>query len=326
VTGLITGTTTISANASGVTGSTQLVVNMSVPASWTPSGVDYGLKKRCIRTVSPSQANFYSDDTDCPGASYPASAYWTTAVETETSSGLCVGALDQSLPINGVSSPVSETWTGNSSTGYSLEIKTDYTNIADPCTPNSWTWVPLMDNWEGGGPLPPPNHLVSQFNATYTRTLPAGSGATRALAGVGAQWLIAGSNGSSILATFEVEVNFYTDQPAWGVQAGQPPDVIALRASTSVNPPFYYVNLDGTKLFAPISAPLSSETPITVNWAAVLQHVIDEGLVPPPVNGWDNSSAATTATYASTEVAIYINGTGGPMADLIVSNYQEGSF
>jgi hypothetical protein len=63
---------------------------------------------------------------------------------------------------------------------------------------------------------------------------------------------VAGTNGSSVLATFEVEINFYTDQPQWGVQAGQPPDVIAFRTNTSATPPFYYVDLDGTKLFAPV--------------------------------------------------------------------------
>jgi hypothetical protein len=325
-TSLVTGITTISASISGVTGTTQLTVNMPVPTSWTPMGVDYGLKKQCIRTVSPTQPNFYSDEADCPGSSYPTSGYWTTAVETETLSGLCVGTLSQSLPINAAGSPVTETWTGSSSAGYTVELKTDYTNIANPCAPNSYTWVPLMDNWVGGGPLPAPSHLVTQFNATLNRTLPAGSGATRAMVGVGAQWNIAGTNGSSVLATFEVEVDFYTDQPQWGVQAGQPPDVIVFRTNTSATPPVYYVALDGTKLFAPISTQLGQETVITVNWAAVLQHVIDEGLLPPPINGWSNSSAATSATYAAIEVANYISGSNGPMADLVVSNYQEGSF
>jgi hypothetical protein len=326
LTSLVTGLTTISASISGVTGMTQLTVNMPVPTSWTPMGVDYGLKKQCIRTVFPTQPNFYSDDVDCPGSQYPTSGYWTTAVESETLNGLCVGTVDQSLPINAAGSPVTETWTGSSSAGYTVELKTDYTNIANPCMPNAYTWVPLMDNWSGGGPLPAPSHLVTQFNATLNRTLPAGSGATRAMAGVGAQWNVAGTNGSSVLATFEVEINFYTDQPQWGVQAGQPPDVIAFRTYTSENPPFYYVDLDGTKLFAPISAQLGQETVITVNWAAVLQHVIDEGLLPPPVNGWSNSSAATTATYAAIEVGNYISGSSGPMADLVLSNYQEGSF
>src|SRR5271165_706706 len=325
VTSLVTGLTTISASVGGVTGMAQLTVNIPIPTSWTPMGVDYGIEKQCIRTISPSQPNFYYDDVDCPGASYPTSAYWTTAVETETSSGLCAGALDQSLPINAAISPVSETWAGNSSPGYSVELTTDYTSIANPCAPTTWTWVPLMDNWVGGGPLPAPNHLVTRFNATYSRTLPTGSGATRALAGVGAQWNIA-VNGTSILATFEVEVNFYTDQPEWGVQAGLPPDVIAFRANTSATPPFYYVNLDGSKLFAPISVQISSQAPITINWAAVLQHVIDEGLLPPPINGWNSSDAATTATYAATEIANGSVGNGGPTTDLVISSYQERSF
>jgi hypothetical protein len=305
---------------------TTLTTNFAIPSAWTPTGVDYGTKKQCIRTVSPTLANFYFDDIDCPGSSYPTSVYWTTAVETETLTGLCVGAVDQSLPINTAGSPVTETWTGSSSAGYSVELKTDYSNIANPCAPHTYTWVPLMDNWVGGGPLPAPNHLVTEFNATFNRTLPAGSGATRAFAGVVAQWDIAGANNVPVLATFEVEVNFYTDQPAWGVQSGQPPDVIAFRTNTSSTPPFYYVDLDGSKLFAPISAQISNETLITVNWAAVLQHVVDEGLLPPPINGWSNSNAVTTATDASTEVGNFISGIGGPMADLVVSNYQEGSF
>jgi hypothetical protein len=324
---LATGITQISATLDSVTGMAQLTVNMPIPATWTPMGVDYGIKKQCIRTVFPTQPNFYFDEVDCPGSSYPTSKYWTTSVETENNlSGLYVGTVDQSLPINAAGSPVTETWTGTSSAGYTLELKTDYTNIANPCAPNTYTWVPLMDNWAGGGPLPAPSQLVTQFNATLKRTLPAGSGATRAMVGVGAQWNIAGANGSSVLATFEVEVNFYTDQPQWGVQAGQPPDVIAFRTDTSATPPFYYVNLDGTKLFAPISAPLGKETLITVNWAAVLQHAIDEGLLPPPINGWSNSSAATSATYAAIEVGNYVSGSNGPMADLVVSNYEEGSF
>lgn len=324
-TGLATGITTISASVSGVTGMTQMTVNIPVPTSWTPMGVDYGLKKQCIRTVSPTQSNFYYDDVDCPGPSYPTSAYWTTAVETEISTGLCVGALDQSLPINTAGSPVSEAWTGNSTTGYSVELEISYTDIANPCPPTTWSWVPLMDNWVGGGPLPAPSHLVTQFNATFNRNLPGGSGATRALAGAVAQWNVA-ANGTSVLATFDVEVNFYTDQPEWGVQAGQPPDVIAFRANTSANPPSYYVDLDGSKLLAPISAQLSAETLITVNWAAVFQHVVDEGLLPAPINGWNNSNAATTATYAATEIANLMSDSGGPLADLVVSNYEEGSF
>ena len=291
-------------------------------------GVDYGLKKQCIRSVSPSLANFYYDDVDCPGPSYPTNEYWVTAVETEITTGaLCNGAVDQSFLINGANSPVTEKWTGSSATGYSLELKTDYTNIANPCTGTTFTWVPLMDNWVGGGPLPPPNHLVTQFNATFSRTLPAGSGATRATTQAVAQWDVA-ANGTSVAASFEVEINFYIDEPQYGVQGGLPPDVIAFRTNTSANPPFYYVSLDGSKLFAPVSASLSNQTLITVNWAAVLQHVIVEGLLPPPINGWNGSNAVTTATFARTEVANTIpnQGKGGPVADLVVSNYKEGSF
>jgi hypothetical protein len=324
-TGVSSGATDISASTSGITGNAQLAVNMPIPSSWNAMGVDYGLKKQCIRTPSPGQTNFYYDNVDCPGPSYPTSGYWTTAVETEMSTGaLCGGATDQSFLINGTGSPVSETWTGNSSSGYAVELGTDYSSIANPCTAPTFAWVPLMDNWVGGGPLPAPNHLVVQFNATFTRNLPTGSGATRAFAGVGAQWNIAGAGGNPTPATFSVEVNFYIDEPQWGSQANLPADVIALQ--TNIGGFSYYAALDGSKLFGPISAPLSAETQITVNWAAVFQHVIDEGLFPPPVNGWSGSSAATSAAFAGTEVMNFTHGAGGPTANLIVSKYQEGAF
>lgn len=320
------GTTNVDATVSGVGGTTSLTVNMPVPASWTASGLDYGLKTQCIRTVSPGMANFFFDNTDCPGGAYPTSGYWTTAVETENTAGsACVGVVDQSFLINGTGSPVSETWNDTSATGYSVKLKTDFTAVANPCAPNTFTWVPLMDNLVGGG-LSPPDQLVQQFTATFNRTLPAGSGATRAMAGMGAQWNVSGNNGTSVLATFEVEVNFYIDEPQWGIQAGLPVDVISVQANPNANPPFYYVALDGTKLFAPISAPLGTQKTLVVNWAAVLQHIVDEGLFPAPINGWTNSNAVTTATYVATEVQNSTSGIGGPMADLVISDYEEGSF
>ena len=326
VNGLASGTSTISATASGVTGSTGLTVTMPIPTSWSPMGVDYGLKKQCIRTPFPGQPNFYYDDVDCPGPSYPTSGYWTTAVETENPPA-CIGTIDQFFLING-GSPVTETWTGDASNGYSVELKTDYTNIANPCAPPTWTWVPLMDNWVGGGPLPPPSQLVVQFTATYNRTLPTDGGATRAFAGVGAQWEIAGTNGQPVLKTFSVEICFYVDEPEWGKQPNLPPDVIGYQSGYAVSSGAldYYVALDGGKLYAPIAVPLGTQTQITVNWAAVLQHVIDEGLFPAPVNGWSNSNAATSATFAGTEVMNALTGAGGPTADLAVTSYEEGSF
>jgi hypothetical protein len=304
-----------------------LTVNMPVPSSWTATGVDYGLKKQCIRAVSPGAANFFFDNTDCPGGAYPTSSYWTTAVETENTPGsACIGVVDQSFSINGAGSPVSEAWSGTSVTGYSVELKTDFTDVANPCTPNTFTWVPLLDSWVGGGPLPPPNQLVQKFTTTFNRTLPAGSGATRAMAGVGAQWDVSGSNGASVLATFEVEVNFYIDEPQWGVQENLPADVISVQANPNANPPSYYVALDGAKLFAPISTSLGSQKTLVINWGAMLQHVIDEGIFSAPIHGWSSSNAVTTSTYVATEVQNSTTGIGGPMADLVISGYEEGSF
>ena len=308
------------------TASLTLMSSLFVPTAWTPSGVDYGLKKQCIRTIDPSALNFFADTTDCPGSAYPVAAYWTTAVETEEDGGsLCLGSIDQSYLINGAGSPVTETWTGTSVTGYSVELKTDFTDVAN-CGPRTFTWVPFMDNQAGGGPLPPPNSLVTSYTVNLNRNLPAGSGATRAFAEAEARWDIAVAGGAPISAHFGVEVNFFIDQPVWGVQSGQPADVISVRQLPTANPPNYFVALDGSKLIAPITAPLGANQVVTVNWGAIWQHLVDEGLIPPPVNGWSNSNAASTANAVGTEVQNAAFGSGGPMIDLVVTNYQEGSF
>jgi hypothetical protein len=58
VTSLVTGATQISASLSGVTGMARLTVNMPIPASWTPMGVDYGIKKQCNTNRFPDSTQF----------------------------------------------------------------------------------------------------------------------------------------------------------------------------------------------------------------------------------------------------------------------------
>jgi hypothetical protein len=181
-----------------------------------------------------------------------------------------------------------------------------------------------MDNIVGGGPLPPPNELALFANVTHNRTAPAGSGAVRAFAGFGGQWDVAASGGGSQLATFSIELDFYTD-PNWGKQSGTPADVIAYQKGGAFG---YYVALDGSKLNPPLSVPLSASSPtkIAINWNSIIEHVIGEGLFAPPAGGWSNSSAATTAVFIGHEVQNTAAGTGGPMSDLFVSNFEEGQF
>jgi hypothetical protein len=300
---------------------------MPIPSSWTPAGVDYGLKDQCIRTVAPSEANFYFDDVGCPSAGYPTTHYWTTAVETETLASTpnsCAGPTDQSALINGNSSPVSESWTGNDKTGYTVQLKTNYSHLSNLCAPNTFTWVPLMDNFVGGGPLPAPDHFVQQFAVQLSRDLPTASGATRAFAGFGGQWDVAGSGGASTLATFSIEVDFYTD-PTWGKQSGTPADIIAYTKGGAFA---YYAAVDGSKLDPKFDLALSTKSPetLTINWAAVIQHLIGEGLFPRPIDNWGRSNAVTSAGFVGTEIRNAKSGTGGPMIDLHVSKFEEGSF
>jgi hypothetical protein len=294
--------------------------HLLTPTAPIPIGVDYGLKRQCIRTTDPADPNFYFDSQDCPSdGNYPTTHYWTTAVAIPT----CVPG--SAMLINGPGSAVSETWRGDSTNGYTVDLKTDYANVGNLCAAETWTWVPLMDNWAGGGPLPRIDQLLVQFRTTYRRRPLRGNGeATRAFAGVVAHWLVA-HKPEPILQKFSVEIAFYIDEPAWRKKPGTPPDVINYkkpRSSTNE----YYCMLWGEKLGPQYAVELGKSANLRIKWLPVLQHlIVDEKLFPAPVYGWRNSGVVTTASFVGTEVA---NGklqgqVGGPTADLRVSNFRE---
>ena len=289
-----------------------------------PMGVDYGLKRQCIRGVNPLEPNFYFDNVDCPGPSYPTSHYWLTLAEIEnppTFGSGCIGPTNQSVLIDGPGSPVTETWTGMSNPGYTLELKTDYTAISNPCAPPTWTAVPLIDNGGlGGGPFPRPDQFRVQFTATFNRTT-TGGGGSHANAEMFSIWNVAGSS-TPIHVSMQVELFWDPTFLCCGIPPGLPSDVIAY-ASPSTGVSTYFVDYDGSKLNPPIQLPLSTATPITINWGPILQHAIAEKLVPAPVNGWCCSSAAAGDSIVGLELRNNIAGPGGGMADLKVSDYRE---
>lgn len=294
------------------------------PASWTPMLFDYGLTRRCVRTPYPDQPNFYLDNTDCASSTLPQQGEaWTTAVQTETRTGdLCTGAVTQSFQINGPTSPVTQTWTSISG-GYAVNLRIDFANIANPCNPQSWTWVPLATN---GSVHPKPNHLVQQVRVTYNRNLSPGAGATHGFATLEANWRYRGDGGKLIDAHIAIAVDFFTDIAEMGRQPGLPRDVIGIQKRISGDSAFFFVNFRGDDLTPPIHAPLGKETELTLNWRVILQHAIDEELIPSPADGWDDDTVVTTATNVGIELVNLVVGKGGPMANLTVRGYKVGSF
>lgn len=289
-----------------------------------PMGVDYGLKRQCIRTAWETLPNFFVDNVDCPGSAYPTSRYWLTVVEIETFGigGSCVGANDQSVLINGPGSPATEHWQGNSSSGYTVELKADYSNLANACAPPTYTALSLIDNaGRGGGPLPRPDQLRVDFSTNFNRTLATNAGGVHAGVEMSAIWLVAGSS-TPIHVSLQIDFFYDPTVACCPLPPGMPPDVLAYGTPTA-GYPVYTIDLDASKLNPPILVPLGTTTPITINWGDILAHVIAENLVPPPVSGWGGSSAATGDSIVSLEIRNNLSGPGGPMADLFVTNYRE---
>ncbi|MDQ6825353.1 MAG: hypothetical protein M3007_07820 [Candidatus Eremiobacteraeota bacterium] len=290
-----------------------------------PMGVDFGLKRQCVRTWNPTLLNFYSDDVDCPGATVPSSNFWLTAAQIENFGTFgvgCHGPPNQSVLINSAGSPVTENWQGSSATGYTVELKVDYSSVTNLCTAPTWTAVPFQDNICCGGPFPRPDQLRVQFTASFNRTA-VGGGGSHASAEIIATWLVAGSS-TPIIVSVVIELFFDQSYLCCGIPPGLPADVIAYATpGSSPSYPGYVVDFDGTKLNPPIQLQLSTSTPITIDWGQILAHVFAENLVPTPVNGWANSSATTTDNDIDLELKNTVTGTGGGMADLLVSNYRE---
>jgi len=182
-----------------------------------------------------------------------------------------------------------------------------------------------MDNWVGGGPLPNPDRLFVRFATRLERQLSPGSGAaatgaTRAFAGWSGQWKAVGPNGTIGVASLSIEVNYFVD-PAWGKQPGTPTDVITYRRGGAFG---YYVALNGARLVPYVgTSPGAPAKELSVNWSEIIRHVIAEKLFPEPVKGWGDADTATAAAFVGSEVYNPRVGTGGPMADLFIADFEE---
>jgi len=283
-------------------------------------GVDYGLKRQCVRTSFPTEPNFWFDNVDCPGGAYPMSHYWLTVA---AGGPPCNGGSDQAVLINGPGSYITQTWRGNSTTGYTVEMKIDFTNTSNPCPPPTWTATALYENSGlGGGPFPRPDQAELQFDATFNTTLH-NAGATHASAEANSNWLAAGY-GPPINIALEIELWDNPNALGCGVPPGLPSDVICWGKNTSpVNHVTYFgVVLDGSKLNPPIQTLPGVPTHVIIKWGDVIAHALAENLFPPPVNGWANSQAANGDSIVGFEVRDDVVGTGGPMGDLVISNYR----
>ena len=291
-----------------------------LPAQTIPMGADYGLTHQCIRTPFPSEANFYVDNVDCPGGLYPTAREWITVAEIENPStfgGPCYGANDQSVLINSPGSVVTNVWHGSAASGYSVEFKVDYTNTPNSCSPPTYTATGLIDN-DGfsKAAFPRPDQAELDYDVTFNRTIPNGVGLTHN--SVESGFLYWSTNNVHI--NYSVQVDTWADPGFWS-PVGLPADVFSYSQSTDTSGnPFYSLIFDGSKLNPPLVTPPGTPTHIHVNWGALLEHAIAEGLAPAPINGWAGASGGEATV--GFEVLNQTVGASGPMGDLVLSNYR----
>jgi len=304
-----------------------------LPPQTVPMGTDYGLRRQCIRTPSPGQANFYFDNVDCPGGSYPTARLWNTYVEIDTQfQKPCIGPSGQSWPINSADGLVSESWHGSQNTGYSWEIKVDFTNVANPCPPPTISAFGLVDNngLSNGlapPPFPRPDQARLQFDATYNRTVGTIPGGSHVSVETDSVWTAAGFTQP---VHVEVQVDIQDDPEiieSYGTHVnppGTPPDVLFYYPYIDQGGAnHYFMVFDGSKLAPAITLPVGVPTHMNINYGTVIAHVLAENLAPPPQGGWANSGASTNTTVLGLETINDNVGAGGPMMDLVVSNFQN---
>ena len=244
----------------------------------TPFGFDYNLTKRCVKTTSPSESNYYEETSQCDPPPVPGvpSKHWTLAIQSERVAGVaCPGPENQSFLINS-GGPVTLDWLphtdefGNSN--WSVGMKTNFHDFTHPCGGGCFNWYMFMDHIsEGGGPFPAPDRL--QFGATVNYNDFCPNGGARALALFQGFW-----NGKQRL----VELLFQSTN--WGgSEPGNP--VIVHRVEDGV---LQYLAVHGQ--YFGIQVPKLQDVQLTVPWHGILNTLINQGYLPVPSGGWSTQA------------------------------------
>ncbi len=256
---------------------------MAFAETLQPSGWDYNLAKRCVKSTNPSAANYFADAYQCTSDG----KRWTIAVQSEQTLGVsCPGPVTQSFGINVPGSPVTLNWLPHTDefgrTNWSINLKTDLAGNTHPCGANYFTWFMLMDHaGSGGGPLPLPDRVKFSATVNFNDYVP--NGATRAIALWQGFW-----NGKS----HSIEMSMQGSN--WGDNYPDDPKIIDVKTTDTMN----FIAISGPAYG--VQLPKQVDTRVDIAWNSIIQDLVNKGLLPAPAGGWGNS--ATTAVGMGHEV------------------------
>lgn len=252
-----------------------------------PTGWDYDLRKKCAKTSSPGQANYFEVTDQC--LNYKR---WTLVVESGNEpTGTCPPPATQSFLINGPNSPVTMQWfphTSDLGPNWTVNMKVDHYNHPHPCGSGFFTFFGFMDQADlGGGPLPIPSELISSHLLAYNQWAPSSSDEVRLILGAQSFW-----NGKAHI----LEIN--AAQVNWG-DAHPHPGVLSVSHNWGPNGD-EFVTLYGP--YWGISVPPGGGAVTRfVDWKGLIRLAADNGWFTPPAS-WTATHTATTAVYVGVEV------------------------
>jgi hypothetical protein len=276
----------------------------------SPSGWDYGLTKRCMKTTGhPGETNYYQDVTECEGEK--TRRFWLADNESQTTedhSGSCPGVPSRAFPYNGAESPVGIEWLGEPG-HWTVDMTINQVKKpSEYCGPEYFTFFSLQDqsseavNPEDsveGGPLPDPRHLFTSYKMSFTDYLSTLEGQrSRLIVGALAYWAGEGH-------LLEVDLSCKGEE-GHGCGVGNEPTTLP---STPWGQ-FEYAELDGRwwGLTVPDNG---AEREVRIPWGYLFRYAVAQGWFPPIP-----AEAATIGVYPAIEVM------GHGSSNLFVSDYR----
>lgn len=242
------------------------------------AGWDYGLKRRCIRSLlAPSISTYYTDTTDC----FDTTSYYGIANESEKTAGQsCAGTPGMTFGVNKPNSPLSLSWTKNSQGFYTVTLTSDMITKPNPCGTNYYNWYYFSEpNMNNGANYPAVNEGKQSMTLKYTQDIR--SGTVRVIAGAQFYW----DNAAHL-----IEINLYSPNWADGFAEPNGENYVLYKASNHGGYLKQYIVLYGPSWGYTVT-PGQTKT-MTIDWYPIIQKLIQKGYFTGSSQGYDPTKAS----------------------------------